>query len=52
MSQIENEILILNYWWAANYGANLTAYALHKLISQSVLINNLDYEHSYQKKTF
>ena len=42
---------IINYWWAANYGANLTAYALHKLISQSVLINNLDYEQRHKDTT-
>ena len=44
MSQIENKILILNYWWAANYGANLTAYALQQLLKEynykNVLVDN------------
>ena len=38
-----NKICILNYWWAANYGANLTAYALQQLIDNSVLVDNSDW---------
>ena len=39
-----NNISILNYWWAANYGANLTAYALNKLIPNSLLVDNTDFK--------
>ena len=38
----KKNIYILNYWWAANYGANLTAFALNKLIENSVLVDNKD----------
>ncbi len=40
----KNKINILNYWWAANYGANLTAYALQKLIENSILVDNSDFQ--------
>ena len=40
----KNNISILNFWWAANYGANLTAYALQQLIENSILINNSDFQ--------
>ncbi len=40
----QNNIAILNYWWAANYGANLTAYALQQLLKEynykNVLVDN------------
>lgn len=35
---------ILNFWWAANYGANLTAYALQQLIKDSFLLDNSDFQ--------
>ncbi len=31
---------ILNYWWASNYGAILTAYALHNTMPNSLLVDN------------
>ena len=40
----ENNISILNFWWAANYGANLTAYALQQLIENSILVDNSDFQ--------
>ena len=40
----ENNIAILNFWWAANYGANLTAYALQQLIENSILVDNSDFQ--------
>lgn len=30
----KKEVKILNYWWASNYGANLTAFALNEIIKQ------------------
>ena len=51
MSQ-ENNIYILNYWWAANYGANLTAYAIHKIIENSLLINNAEYKQKLSENRF
>ena len=42
----KNNISILNFWWAANYGANLTAYALQQLIENSSLIDNSDFQQS------
>ena len=41
---MQNNISILNYWWAANYGANLTAYALQMLIENSILVDNSDFQ--------
>lgn len=41
---MQNNVNILNFWWAANYGANLTAYALQQLIDNSVLVNNSDFQ--------
>lgn len=32
MKSNDENICLLNYWWAANYGANLTAYALYNLL--------------------
>ena len=48
----QNNIAILNYWWAANYGANLTAYALQQLIYNSVLIDNSDWLQRLQESKF
>lgn len=41
---MKNNVSILNYWWAANYGANLTAFALQQLIKNSILINNSNFQ--------
>lgn len=38
----KNETAILNFWWAANYGANLTAYAIQQLIPNSILVDTSD----------
>ena len=43
MNQKDNRA-ILNFWWTANYGANLTAYALQQLIENSILVDNSDYQ--------
>ena len=40
----KGNIAIFNFWWAANYGANLTAYALQQLIDNSILIDNSDFQ--------
>ena len=43
---MQNNIYITNFWYARNYGANLTAYALFKLVSnfsgEVYLLDNLD----------
>lgn len=44
MRNNNNNTYIFNYWWAANYGANLTAYALNKLIPNSLLVDNHDFK--------
>lgn len=38
-----DNIYIFNYWWTANYGANLTAFALQQLIKDSILVDNSNY---------
>ena len=40
----KNNISIFNFWWAANYGANLTAYAIQQLIENSILVDNSDFQ--------
>ena len=37
---MNKNIGIINYWWTMNYGANLTAYALNKIVENSYLVNN------------
>ncbi len=39
---MDNKIYITNFWWAANYGANLTAYAINQIVSNSYLVDNSD----------
>lgn len=46
----EYNINILNFWWAANYGANLTAYALQQLIENSILVDNSDFQQCLASK--
>ncbi len=47
----ENGIYIFNYWWAANYGANLTAFALQSIIPDSELVNNAEFaQEIYERK--
>ena len=41
---MKNNVSIFNFWWAANYGANLTAYAIQQLIENSILIDNSDFQ--------
>ncbi len=33
---------IINYWWAANYGAVLTAYDIKVSAAKEELINNIN----------
>lgn len=49
---MKNNISILNYWWTANYGANLTAYAIQQLIKDSILINNLQWRETIISKPY
>lgn len=43
---MQNNIYITNFWYAVNYGANLTAYALFKLVSdintETFMLDNLE----------
>lgn len=45
---MRNNIYITNFWYALNYGANLTAYALYKIVSESnectYILDNLQYK--------
>lgn len=48
---MHNKINIFNFWWAANYGANLTAYALQQLIKDSLLVDNSDFQQLLYEST-
>lgn len=60
MNNINKNVYITNFWYASNYGANLTAYALYKMVSKYCnnvfLLNNLKnkdkivYQKSFAKK--
>ena len=62
MNENNKKVYILNYWWCANYGACLTAYALYNLISNKgfpvELLDNMKwyeklfYNFSFSKKFF
>lgn len=49
---MNNPIKIINYWWTENYGANLTAYSLIKILekySDNIFLLNLNKICSYLK---
>ena len=48
----QNNIYIFNYWWAANYGANLTAFAINRLIDNSFLIDNKEFYQNLVESRF
>ena len=44
---MDKKIYNLNFWWEKqNYGANLTAYALHKLLPGSLLVDNIIWQNA------
>ena len=50
--ETNKKFYIFNYWWAANYGACLTGFAINKLIKNSYLVNNEEYVQKLRESNF